>query len=358
MKKRLLFISAFVLICFSGYSQAKKSDVSSKTLKDTQNKEVISNTPITSKKTTPAIYKNSTIPTEGLVGLYYLDDNNYDDSSDSGYNFDVFGAGGTILPSPNRFDIPDKAIYLLNEYMHIASNPSAFNFDSDSNFSICTWIKIEETIIDWTAFINNWNGFGTGGYYLGLTPEQQIRWNVNGDFPVDSDPVQTGVWIHVAVTYDGVDANLWIDGQLVGSETNNIPIVASPLPFTVGTQADLPNIIFPGRIDDRLVYERVLTNEEIEEIFSTLSVEDLELFSSSIKIYPNPTNSSIQISYDNSINNLKSYQINDIKGRVVLQNEYDNLSNSINLNNLNAGVYFIKLNTKDDLTIIKKIIKK
>ena len=361
MNKKLPFFFAFLFFTFLGFSQSKISDLkfdSNNISNQVELKKVNPNTQINSNKLASNFFKNAIIPLDGLVGLYDLDDNTYIDSSDSGFDMGLIGAGGFILPSQNRFGTPDKAIYLLDEYIDLATNPTAFNFDSDSNFSICTWIKIEETIVDWTAFINNWNGFGTGGYYLGFTPTQQIRWNVNGDFPVDSDPVQTGVWIHVAVTYDGFNANLWLDGVLVGSETNSVPIVASPLPFTVGAQADVPTNIFPGVIDEILIYERVLTGDEIADIFSTLSNEDLEAFSAKINVYPNPTNASLTISYDNSLNTIDFYEVNDVEGKIILQSEFNGLSNSINLDNLNSGVYFINLVTSDGFSIVKKVIKK
>jgi hypothetical protein len=70
-----------------------------------------------------------------------------------------------------------------------------------------------------------------------------------------------------------------------------------------------------------------------------------------ISIFPNPTKENLTI-----ISNLdlKSYQIIDIQGKVVLTSNLD--SKTININQLEDGVYFIKL-FDNDKSVIKKFIK-
>jgi hypothetical protein len=70
-----------------------------------------------------------------------------------------------------------------------------------------------------------------------------------------------------------------------------------------------------------------------------------------ISIFPNPTKENLTII---SNLNLKSYQIIDIQGKVVLTSNLD--SKTININQLEDGVYFIKL-FDSDKSVIKKFIK-
>ncbi len=319
MKKQLLFAVLGIFLSFTGYSQ---------------------------------------VPTNGLVGYYELNNGTYTDSSPSGLDLEVFGLGGVLLPVQNRFGQADQALLYLNEYMDLASNPTAFDFDSDSNFSLCVWMELGEDVPDWTGLLNNWNGAGTGGYYLGLNPTQGVRWNVNGPTPVDSATIPTGEWTHVAATYDGVDANLYINGVLEGTAANNIPILSSPLPFTVGAQANLPTLQFPGKFDDILVYDRELTAQEISDIFNVLSIEDVEAFSSRVKVFPNPTESSLTVSYDRTLGTITSYGVTDLQGRVVLSNEFKGLDNTIDLSSTKSGIYLLTFKTIDEISITKKIIKK
>lgn len=318
MKKQLLFTVLSILISFFSYAQ---------------------------------------IPTNGLVGYYELDNGTYTDSSPSGFDLEVFGLGGVLLPVQNRFGQSDRALLFLNEYMDLASNPTAFDFDSDSNFSLCVWMEIGESIVDWTGLLNNWNGAGAGGYYLGINPTQGVRWNVNGPTPVDSATIPTGEWTHIAATYNGVDASLYVNGVVVGTATNGTPIAASPRPFTVAAQADLPTLQFPGKLDEILVYDRELSSQEILDIFSVLSIEDVEAFSSQVKVFPNPAESSVTIAYDRTLGTIISYELTDLQGRSVLNNELKGLDNTIDLSSTNSGIYLLTFKTTDEISVTKKIIK-
>ena len=319
MKKQLLFATLCIFLSFTGYSQ---------------------------------------IPTNGLVGYYELNNGSYVDSSPSGFDLEVFGLGGVLLPVSNRFGQAEQALLYLNEYMDLASNPDAFNFDSDSKFSLALWMKIGQDSLDWTGLLNNWNGAAGNGYYLGLNPTQGVRWNVNGPALIDSPAIPTGEWTHIAATYDGVDAILYVNGVVVGSELNNVPILASPLPFTVAAQADVNTIQFPGKLDEILVYDRPLTAQEVMDIFTILSVEDVGALSSKIKVFPNPAASTLTVSYDQSLGALSSYALTDLQGRIILTKDLKELNTTLNLSTVNGGVYLLTFQTIDGILISKKIIKK
>lgn len=80
----------------------------------------------------------------------------------------------------------------------------------------------------------------------------------------------------------------------------------------------------------------------------TVSVDELsnEL---TFSIYPNPAKESVSVQLDNNANNL---QIIDIAGRVVISR--NNLSTGIhklNLSDLNAGIYFVKISDEYETTV-------
>lgn len=85
--------------------------------------------------------------------------------------------------------------------------------------------------------------------------------------------------------------------------------------------------------------------------FST-EIEENQL-ENHIKIYPNPTNSTIHITFLQPIS-IKRYTINDIFGKKI--GEYD-YSKTIDVSNLKAGIYFITFLNSDFRMITKKIIK-
>ncbi|MEO0038874.1 MAG: hypothetical protein RIQ59_2085 [Bacteroidota bacterium] len=88
----------------------------------------------------------------------------------------------------------------------------------------------------------------------------------------------------------------------------------------------------------------------------TLSVnyfENQELF----RVYPNPTNGFLNIRINNYVGKA-NIQIIDINGRIVeeFSNEDFNVEKSLNLNNLQSGIYVLKV-IGDEMNFTQKIIK-
>jgi Concanavalin A-like lectin/glucanases superfamily len=57
-------------------------------------------------------------------------------------------------------------------------------------------------------------------------------------------------WIHVAVTYDGSNLKLWIDGLEVDSIATSLTIPVSTVPLRIGSSCTLVKYLFPGAIDE------------------------------------------------------------------------------------------------------------
>ena len=73
-----------------------------------------------------------------------------------------------------------------------------------------------------------------------------------------------------------------------------------------------------------------------------------------LSIYPNPTNDIINIKL-NSYENI-SATIYDINGRLMLEQKLSSVVSTINISNLNTGVYLLKINTENK-TVTKRILK-
>lgn len=83
--------------------------------------------------------------------------------------------------------------------------------------------------------------------------------------------------------------------------------------------------------------------------FETLSIEEESFTHTDIKIYPNPTSDSINIK---SNLNITTIELFDVFGKLVLSSKQ---TNQIRVNQLPAGVYFIKLDA-NKTKLIKKVI--
>jgi hypothetical protein len=76
-----------------------------------------------------------------------------------------------------------------------------------------------------------------------------------------------------------------------------------------------------------------------------------------VRIFPNPTNGLLNIRINKFVGKL-TYQLIDINGRVILnqiENDF-NIEKSINISNLESGVYVLKI-TGNDLNYSQKLIK-
>ncbi len=299
------------------------------------------------------------IPQNGLQGYYKLDGNDYANYSDqNSVPLDPYPTGGFLLPAQNRYGEPDMALKLINQFLDTQSEPSIFDFSAENMMSLCVWIKIDETVIDWTGLLNNWAGFDIGGYFLGITPNQEIRWNINVDPPIDSPPVMTGSWMHLAAVYDGDTAYLYIDGNLLAQRVYGSNLLTSVYPFTVGTQANVPDNIFPGVLDDILIYNRALSGQEVLDIVQALSIDDMGAFERGVRLGPNPTIGPVALSYNSGLGQIISFEVYDLKGTVVLDGTLQGSGHQMDISNYASGVYTFEFTTADGQTIQKKIIKR
>ena len=79
-------------------------------------------------------------------------------------------------------------------------------------------------------------------------------------------------WVHIAGTYDGTMARLYVDGQLVSSQPLTGRFAADTTPFILGANGNgvgdaSVSERFPGRIDEVMLYRRALSADEIQMLY-------------------------------------------------------------------------------------------
>ena len=107
------------------------------------------------------------------------------------------------------------------------------------------------------------------------------------------------------------------------------------------------------------LYENGMTSASvIDNIFVEINNENESISenTTSLNIYPNPANDRLYIEAESEINDVVVY---DVYGRAqnLRISESQNLRISINVSELNAGIYFIKINTNEG-NIVKQFIKR
>ncbi len=101
---------------------------------------------------------------------------------------------------------------------------------------------------------------GTGDVIFQLTLNTQP---VEVRFPGYS----TYQWMLIVATYEGANLSLYVNGVLVANQTVNGAIITDSSELLIGTRLNLPADTFFGDIDEVRIYDRVLSQEEINALY-------------------------------------------------------------------------------------------
>lgn len=85
-----------------------------------------------------------------------------------------------------------------------------------------------------------------------------------------------------------------------------------------------------------------------------VSISNLQTDTHDISVYPNPSNDYMMIEMPNNINTTKTFKLMDLYGRLVLQHQSSKNSIKLDVSKLNAGVYFLQIES-DSKSYVKKI---
>ncbi len=181
----------------------------------------------------------------GIVGLWHLDERTgatAGDSSGNGNDGALEGGFGTAL----SFD--------GNDYVEIASNSSIM----PATLTVEAWIQPGKTGAR-QSIVSKWDGGGDASYSLELTPTNKFLFYLHNGTTTQSitgtTVITVGEWYHVAGTYDGLQARLYVNGVLeAGPTTLVVPMTTSGVPLRIGAsakKAPYPIYVpFKGAIDE------------------------------------------------------------------------------------------------------------
>jgi len=129
--------------------------------------------------------------------------------------------------------------------------------------SICAWVTTDNLDSGWKAAVaygspagSQSNGFARNGSLLS-------GFGYGNDLTVDNF-WQIGVWHHLCLTYDGITATLYADGIRLLAEAKEWNLVLSRV--RLGRQINDAAEFWDGLIDDVRIYDKVLTEDEIQQI--------------------------------------------------------------------------------------------
>jgi len=211
----------------------------------------------------------------GLVA-YYPFNGNADDGSGNGNDGIVNGATLTT----DRFGNADSAFSFdgMDDYIR-TSNPINLPIGNESR-TISAWIhsvgevggQDYQSIVSWgkPKYTNQHFGIERGGD-PGNPNGYDDRLFVLGwsnDFKGNTD-LNFNVWHHVAVTFDGTNLTVYVNGAYDGSTTKtyNTQLGSTGLSLGVTPPNDGWHMNFNGFLDDIRIYNRALSETEIRQLY-------------------------------------------------------------------------------------------
>ena len=216
------------------------------------------------------------VNTLGLAGYWPLDGATTNWAT--GQTSDLSGQGNTgalISLSTTTSPVIGKVGQALqfngsSQYINVGGNSGVLNITGDITLSV--WVKTTTT--GTFMILNKTSGAGTNGYeiYLndgGTTPGQptfRINSVSSTNGVTSSVTVNDGRWHIVTGTLSGLNAKIYIDGVLQGSNTITTATLSnSSASFEIGARAG--SLFFPGSIDEARVYNRALSAAEVAALY-------------------------------------------------------------------------------------------
>lgn len=212
-----------------------------------------------------------------LIGYWRLNDAA---GSATAHDWSVWGNDGTLVGlDPSTAWVPGGpeggALSLQGKgYVNVARSASIDSITTQ--VTVAAWIFLDGTITDYATAISRQIGTGYDQHYhLSVNAQQQailfITTPIAGQVVVGSPmTVPQRTWVHLAGTYDGSQARLYVNGTEVGNLPGAGPFAAETNPVILSGNGNSPgntvSEFVPGQLDEILLYRRALGADEIARL--------------------------------------------------------------------------------------------
>ncbi|RPJ75343.1 MAG: T9SS C-terminal target domain-containing protein [Alphaproteobacteria bacterium] len=302
--------------------------------------------------------------TDYLVGYYNMDEGEGTTLTN--------GATGSLMPNGIIINPVWSDVAKFGKCLHFdlaANNP-------DEGVSYVDFGRYDPTegynTLTFACWLN-WNG--VDGEYHGITGKRDnwyydsVHWDFTlsrqgmfkfealaaGDvnnYLISTETPVVGEWEHVAVTYDGATAILYVNGEKVVEERIEFGAKTDAL-FMLGCTEPYGVTPFQGLLDEVYYFSRALKASEIADIYNYVPpATDVKIIKLGLgSVYPNPMGNELNM----DVEGMQSVKLFDIRGKLVLVQDVFGNKAKLNTSGLSPGVYFIHATGKENH--IAKIIK-
>ncbi|WP_020567503.1 LamG domain-containing protein [Neolewinella persica] len=141
-------------------------------------------------------------------------------------------------------------------------------FGASTTYTMAAWVKLEDRgDASRNTIISKFNGGVAAGWYLAVNADEEIQayrnvvpWSVSGTAAVPYNE-----YVHVAVSYDGANLSVWLNGELDGTIAFGGHPTDTATDVLIGGVFSQNNVVplLKGVVDEIRIYNRVLTDTEL-----------------------------------------------------------------------------------------------
>ncbi|WP_436925210.1 DUF7266 family protein [Halosimplex amylolyticum] len=276
----------------------------------------------------------------GLAGYWSLDgtaddasvnDNHASEENDPGTGLGVFGTRSYTFDG-------------VDDHLRIDDDSSLEMSDTDA-VTVSMWVNKDTAQSGWTALFQH----SDQSYNLQLENGNQPRFTIydgswNG--ATAGFGLGTNTWYHVAGVFDGSTVTTYVDGQPVATTTAT-EIDSASTDLGIAENLDATGRHFDGKIDEVRVYDRALTDAQVESLSEHAGTLETDWQSGTQPL--GPSNASLQYQADvPSATSINVTVLADYDGDGTVDEQSDRIEladgqNTVSVNGLSGTARDFKL---------------
>jgi len=225
------------------------------------------------------LYSCSNIPTKGLVAHYTFKGGNANDKSGNNNH----GTTSTVSFTSDRFGVANESVLFDSENDFVkVTNPSFLNSDKGT---LVAWVKFDK--VDHVQYVASAGDEGSTENYISFLRLDPARHTLGiyqrgpheANWIDGTTIIGENAYYHLVMLSNGTEWSIYVNGVKeklsirAGDNTGKwIRQLNSIDNFVIGSSKLLAPYTIPylsGNIDEILLYDRPLTDKEIEELYMT-----------------------------------------------------------------------------------------
>jgi len=202
----------------------------------------------------------------GLVAAYAFNEGSGTTVADVSGNNNNGTIGAATWTTAGKFG----SALMFNGTSAQVTVPNATSLQLTTGMTLEAWVFPTGSLASWRAVLDK----NVDGYYLMASSDPNNRPAVGGTWTGGNQntaaptALALNAWTHLAATFDGATVRLYVNGAQVASQAQTTPLATTTGTLQIGGDS-YPNEFFAGGIDEVRIYNRALTQAEIQSDMAT-----------------------------------------------------------------------------------------